>query len=48
MKQKCWLGKFLLKSRKYNFEYYFASDKNGMRGGLTLFWSLEVNVEIKS
>ena len=32
----------------FNFEYCFALDREGMRGGLALFWNTKDKVEIKS
>lgn len=32
----------------FNFENCFVVDKDGLGGHLTLFWTLDVNVEIKS
>lgn len=37
-----------LEGRQCNFKICFSVDRNGMGGGLTLFWSSDVNVEIKS
>ncbi|KAL9441947.1 hypothetical protein AB3S75_020450 [Citrus x aurantiifolia] len=37
-----------VESRNFNFEYCFAVDRDGMGGGLALFWNAKDNVEIKS
>lgn len=37
-----------LESRHFNFENCFAVDRNGLGGGLALFWTSNVEVEIKS
>lgn len=34
--------------RNFNFENYFVVDRNGIGGGLALFWSSEVTVHITS
>lgn len=37
-----------LEGRQFNLKFFFSVDINGIGGGLTLFWSSDVNVEIKS
>ena len=37
-----------VEGRKFNFEYCFTVDRDGMGGGLALFWNAKDKVEINS
>ena len=41
-------GKINSVYQNFHFENYFVVDSNGMGGGLSLFWSSDINVSIKS
>ena len=45
---KMWAKRVNLEGSYFNFANCFVVDKNGLGGGLALFWGSNVEVEIKS